>query len=144
MSSPQDLKSIGLKATLPRLKILNLFENSDQRHLTAEDVYKILLNEGMEIGLATIYRVLTQFEQAGLLIRHHFESGKAVFELNEGGHHDHLVCIQCGQVEEFFDAEIERRQAKIAKDRGFAIHEHSLQLYADCVRPNCPNKGKPD
>lgn len=144
MSSPQDLKSIGLKATLPRLKILNLFENSEQRHLTAEEVYKLLMNESMEIGLATIYRVLTQFEQAGLLIRHHFESGKAVFELNEGGHHDHLVCIQCGHVEEFFDAEIERRQAKIAKDRGFAIHEHSLQLYADCVRQNCPNKGKSD
>jgi Fur family ferric uptake transcriptional regulator len=142
MSSSSDLKNIGLKATLPRLKILNLFENSDVRHLTAEDVYKMLLNEGMEIGLATIYRVLTQFEQAGMLIRHHFESGKAVFELNQGGHHDHLVCIQCGMVEEFFDAEIERRQAKIAKDRGFNIHEHSLQLYADCVKVNCPNKVK--
>jgi Fur family ferric uptake transcriptional regulator len=142
MSSSSDLKNIGLKATLPRLKILNLFENSDVRHLTAEDVYKMLLNEGMEIGLATIYRVLTQFEQAGMLIRHHFESGKAVFELNQGGHHDHLVCIQCGMVEEFFDAEIERRQAKVAKDRGFNIHEHSLQLYADCVKVNCPNKIK--
>ena len=112
MSSSSDLKNIGLKATIPRLKILNLFENSDVRHLTAEDVYKMLLSEGMEIGLATIYRVLTQFEQAGMLIRHHFESGKAVFELNQGGHHDHLVCIQCGLVEEFFDAEIERRQAR--------------------------------
>lgn len=142
MSSSSDLKNIGLKATLPRLKILNLFENSDVRHLTAEDVYKMLLNEGMEIGLATIYRVLTQFEQAGMLIRHHFESGKAVFELNQGGHHDHLVCIQCGVVEEFFDAEIERRQARIAKDRGFNIHEHSLQLYADCVKVDCPNKVK--
>jgi Fur family transcriptional regulator, ferric uptake regulator len=142
MSSSSDLKNIGLKATLPRLKILNLFENSDVRHLTAEDVYKMLLTEGMEIGLATIYRVLTQFEQAGMLIRHHFESGKAVFELNQGGHHDHLVCIQCGMVEEFFDAEIERRQARIAKDRGFNIHEHSLQLYADCVKGDCPNKVK--
>ena len=142
MSSSSDLKNIGLKATIPRLKILNLFENSDVRHLTAEDVYKMLLSEDMEIGLATIYRVLTQFEQAGMLIRHHFESGKAVFELNQGGHHDHLVCIQCGLVEEFFDAEIERRQAKIAKDRGFNIHEHSLQLYADCVKVNCPNKAK--
>jgi Fur family transcriptional regulator, ferric uptake regulator len=140
MSTPQDLKSIGLKATLPRLKILNLFENSEERHLTAEDVYKLLITEGMEIGLATIYRVLTQFEQAGLLVRHHFESGKAVFELNEGGHHDHLVCIQCGHVEEFYDAEIERRQVKIAKDRGFNIHEHSLQIYADCVRPGCKNR----
>lgn len=142
MSTPHDLKNIGLKATLPRLKILDLFENSDVRHLTAEDVYKLLMNEGMEIGLATIYRVLTQFEQAGILMRHHFESGKAVFELNQGGHHDHLVCIQCGHVEEFFDAEIERRQTKIAKDRGFTIHEHSLQIYADCVRTNCPNKSK--
>lgn len=140
MSTPHDLKNIGLKATLPRLKILDLFENSDVRHLTAEDVYKLLMNEGMEIGLATIYRVLTQFEQAGILMRHHFESGKAVFELNQGGHHDHLVCIQCGHVEEFYDAEIERRQTKIAKERGFTIHEHSLQLYADCVRVDCPNK----
>ena len=142
MSTAHDLKNTGLKATLPRLKILNLFENSDVRHLTAEDVYKVLLAEGMDVGLATVYRVLTQFEQAGILIRHHFESGKAVFELNQGGHHDHLVCIQCGQVEEFVDAEIERRQTKIAKDRGFTIHEHSLQLYADCIKPNCSNKAK--
>ncbi len=144
MTTPQDLKSIGLKATLPRLKILNLFENSEERHLTAEDVYKLLLNEGMEIGLATIYRVLTQFEQAGLLIRHHFESGKAVFELDQGGHHDHLVCLQCGHVEEFYDAEIEKRQARIAKERGFSIQEHSLQLYADCLRPDCENRKKAD
>lgn len=140
MSSPSDLKTIGLKATLPRLKILNLFENSPVRHLTAEDVYKVLINEGMDIGLATIYRVLTQFEQAGLLIRHHFESDKAVFELNQGGHHDHLVCLQCGRVEEFVDPEIERRQTKIAKERGFTIHEHSLHIYADCTKPNCPHK----
>ena len=142
MSSPQDLKSAGLKATLPRLKIINLFESSKVRHLTAEDVYKLLLSEGLDIGLATVYRVLTQFEQAGLLVRHHFESGKAVFELNQGGHHDHLVCIQCGRLEEFFDAEIERRQAKIAKDRGFEIHEHSLQIYADCTKSNCPYRAK--
>ncbi len=140
MSKPHNLKTIGLKATVPRLKILDLFESSDLRHLTAEDVYKVLLNEGMDIGLATIYRVLTQFEQAGILIRHHFEGGKAVFELNQGEHHDHLVCIQCGHVEEFYDAEIERRQVKIAKERGFTIHEHSLQIYAECVRPNCPNR----
>ncbi len=140
MSSPSDLKTIGLKATLPRLKILNLFENSPVRHLTAEDVYKVLINEGMDIGLATVYRVLTQFEQAGLLIRHHFESGKAVFELNQGGHHDHLVCLQCGRVEEFFDAEIERRQVKVAKERGFTIHDHSLHIFADCTKPNCPHK----
>jgi Fur family transcriptional regulator, ferric uptake regulator len=142
MTTPHDLKTIGLKATLPRLKILDLFEHSDVRHLTAEDVYKLLLKEGMDIGLATIYRVLTQFEQAGLLIRHHFESGKAVFELNEGGHHDHLVCVQCGHVEEFFDAEIEKRQIKVAKDRGFAIQEHSLQIYATCSKPDCPHRPK--
>ena len=142
MSKPHDLKTIGLKATLPRLKILNLFENSDVRHLTAEDVYKVLLKEGMDIGLATIYRVLTQFEQAGILIRHHFEAGKAVFELNEGGHHDHLVCIQCGHVEEFFDSEIEKRQLKVAKERGFNIHEHSLQIFADCIKTNCQYRQK--
>jgi Fur family ferric uptake transcriptional regulator len=138
MSSPQDLKSAGLKATLPRLKIINLFESSKIRHLTAEDVYKLLLGEGLDIGLATVYRVLTQFEQAGLLVRHHFESGKAVFELNEGTHHDHLVCIQCGRVEEFYDAEIEKRQVKVARERGFEIHEHALYLYADCTKVKCP------
>src|SRR5262249_22533785 len=103
MSTSHDLKTAGLRATLPRLKIINLFEQSKVRHLSAEDVYKQLLAEGLDVGLATVYRVLTQFEQAGLLMRHHFESGKAVFELNQGGHHDHLVCVQCGRVEEFFD-----------------------------------------
>jgi len=142
MKQSHDLKTIGLKATLPRLKILDLFENSDVRHLTAEDVYKVLLQEGMDIGLATIYRVLTQFEQAGILIRYHFESGKAVFELNEGKHHDHLVCLQCGRVEEFYDAEIEKRQMKVAKDHGFSIHEHSLQIYADCIKSDCPYRPK--
>jgi Fur family ferric uptake transcriptional regulator len=140
MSNPNDLKNIGLKATLPRLKILNLFELSEVRHLTAEDVYRLLLAEDVDIGLATVYRVLTQFEQAGLLVRHHFESGKAVYELNQGGHHDHLVCMQCGRVEEFFDEEIERRQKKIATERGFAIHDHSLYLYADCTKDQCPYK----
>lgn len=140
MTNPQDLKTIGLKATAPRLKILDLFKNSSVRHLSAEDVYKLLLAEGLDTGLATVYRVLTQFEQAGLLQRHHFESGRAVFELNEGDHHDHLVCLQCGRVEEFYDPDIEKRQAKIAKDRGFAIHEHSLHLYADCVKTDCPHK----
>ncbi len=134
------LKTIGLKTTLPRLKILNLFENSEIRHLSAEDVYKILINEGEDIGLATVYRVLTQFEQAGLLERQHFEGGKAVFELRSDGHHDHLVCLQCGRVEEFYDAEIEKRQIKVAKDRGFTLHEHSLSLYADCTKTDCPNK----
>ncbi len=141
MTKPHDLKTIGLKATLPRLRILDLFENSDKRHMSAEEVYKLLIKEGMDIGLATIYRVLTQFEQAGLLIRHHFETGKAVFELKQGGHHDHLVCVRCGRVEEFYDAEIERRQAKIAKEHGFEIQEHSLQIYADCLKANCPHRG---
>ncbi|MFA5241332.1 MAG: ferric iron uptake transcriptional regulator [Sulfuricella sp.] len=140
MSQPNDLKNAGLKATLPRLKILNLFETSEVRHLTAEDVYRILLAEDVDVGLATVYRVLTQFEAAGLLVRHHFEGGKAVFELNQGHHHDHLVCLQCGMVEEFYDPEIERRQEQVAKERGFRIQEHSLYLYADCIKDNCPNK----
>ena len=140
MTSPVDLKNIGLKATLPRLRILELFEKSEVRHLSAEEVYRLLLNEGTDTGLATVYRVLTQFEQAGLLVRHHFESGKAVFELNRGEHHDHLVCMQCGRVEEFHDAEIEKRQIEIAESRGFRIHDHSLHLYADCTKKNCPHR----
>lgn len=140
MTTPDALKTMGLKATMPRIKILALFENSSVRHLSAEDVYRILIAEGIDVGLATVYRVLTQFEQAGLLMRHHFESGKAVFELNQGGHHDHLVCLQCGRVEEFYDAEIEKRQSKVAKDRGFTIHDHSLYLYADCTKPDCPHR----
>jgi Fur family ferric uptake transcriptional regulator len=142
MSSPEHLKTIGLKATLPRLRILELFEKSDMRHLAAEDVYKKLVEEGTDSGLATVYRVLTQFEQAGLIVRHHFESGKAVYELNRGSHHDHLVCVQCGHVEEFYDAEIEKRQEKVANDRGFRISDHSLHIYADCIRDNCPRKPK--
>jgi Fur family ferric uptake transcriptional regulator len=138
-----DLKTIGLKATGPRLRILKLFEAGKMRHMSAEDVYRMLMNEGLDIGLATVYRVLTQFEQAGILARNHFESGKAVFELNEGNHHDHLVCLQCGRVEEFFDAEIEKRQSRIAEDRGFTIREHSLHLYVDCARLDCPHKARP-
>ncbi len=141
MKDPQDLKNAGLKATLPRLKVLSLFENSTQRHLSAEDVYRMLLTSGEDVGLATVYRVLTQFEQAGLLVRHHFESDKAVFELNQGGHHDHIVCMQCGRVEEFCDEEIEKRQRKAASDRGFTIREHSLYIYADCAKQPCPYKG---
>lgn len=141
MSEPRELKNVGLKATLPRLKVLALFENSQQRHLSAEDVYRILLTSGEDVGLATVYRVLTQFEQAGLLVRHHFESDKAVFELNQGGHHDHIVCMQCGRVEEFCDEEIELRQRKAASERGFAIREHSLHIYADCTKQPCPYKG---
>jgi Fur family transcriptional regulator, ferric uptake regulator len=145
MGTSNDLRSIGLRATIPRLKILNLFEQSQIRHLSAEDVYKMLLAEDMDIGLATVYRVLTQFAQAGLLVRHHFDAGKAVFELNEGGHHDHLVCLQCGRVEEFYDPEIERRQEQAAKQRGFSVHDHSLYLYANCMKPNCPHRpgGRP-
>jgi Fur family ferric uptake transcriptional regulator len=139
-NNPSELKASGLKATLPRLKILEIFQNSDVRHLSAEDVYKILLNDNMDgVGLATVYRVLMQFEQAGLLQRNHFETGKAVFELNEGAHHDHLVCLDCGKVEEFFDKEIEERQVKIAQQHGFTIVEHALALYGhchDCVSKN--------
>jgi Fur family ferric uptake transcriptional regulator len=140
MSDPAELKSIGLKATVPRMTILDLFHKSKNRHLSAEDVYRLLLAENMDIGLATVYRVLTQFEQAGLLERHHFESGKAVFELNEGKHHDHLVCLQCGRVEEFNDPEIERRQLRVAKQRGFTVVEHALYLYADCLKKDCPHR----
>jgi Fur family transcriptional regulator, ferric uptake regulator len=140
MTTAQSLKEIGLKATLPRRRILELFETSKVRHLSAEDVYKALIAEGMDVGLATVYRVLTQFEQAGLLTRQHFETGKAVFELNQGGHHDHLVCLQCGRVEEFYDAEIEKRQGEIAKQNGFELRGHSLALYADCSKPNCPHR----
>ena len=140
MGTSSDLRNIGLKATVPRLKILNLFEQSQVRHLSAEDVYKMLLAENMDVGLATVYRVLTQFAQAGLLVRHHFDADKAVFELNEGGHHDHLVCLQCGRVEEFYDSEIERRQESVAQERGFTVHDHSLYLYADCTKTHCPHK----
>ena len=133
MHDQKDLRNAGLKATLPRLKILELFEKSDDRHLSAEDVYKVLLNAGDDVGLATVYRVLTQFEDAGLLIRHHFESGKAVFELNQGDHHDHIVCVKCGTVEEFYDEEIERRQQEAAESRGFKMQEHSLMIYGVCA-----------
>ncbi len=140
MSTAQSLKEIGLKATLPRRRILELFEASKVRHLSAEDVYKALIAEGMDVGLATVYRVLTQFEQAGLLARQHFETSKAVFELNQGGHHDHLVCLQCGRVEEFYDGEIEKRQSEIAGKKGFELRGHSLALYADCTKENCPHR----
>jgi Fur family ferric uptake transcriptional regulator len=138
MSTVQSLKESGLKATLPRRKILELFESSKVRHLSAEDVYKALIVEGIDVGLATVYRVLTQFEQAGLLSRQNFETGKAVFELNQGGHHDHLVCLQCGRVEEFFDSDIEKRQNQVAKQRGFELRGHSLAMYADCTKKDCP------
>ena len=142
MKTPLNLKNMGLKETLPRLKIINVFETSTSRHLSAEDIYRHLLEDQMDVGLATVYRVLTQFEQAGILMRHHFESGKAVYELDQGEHHDHLVCNQCGRVEEFYDEEIEVRQTNIAKDRGFKILGHSLHIYADCTKSNCPHRNK--
>jgi Fur family ferric uptake transcriptional regulator len=142
MSNADDLKSSGLKATLPRIKILDVFQHTNQRHMTAEDVFKALLNEGADIGLATVYRVLMQFEQAGILSRNHFESGKAVFELNEGKHHDHLVCIDCGRVEEFYDPEIEKRQNAVAHARGFELQDHALSLYAVCTKKDCQYKAK--
>lgn len=135
-----ELKSSGLKATLPRIKILEIFQRAAVRHMTAEDVYKALLADDADIGLATVYRVLMQFEQAGLLSRSHFESGKSVFELNEGQHHDHLVCLSCGRVEEFFDPEIEARQRTVAAERGYALQDHALSLYAVCTKPACPHR----
>src|SRR3954462_228645 len=137
MTNIDELKSTGLKATLPRLKILDVFQRGGQRHMTAEDVFRVLLEERTDIGLATVYRVLTQFEQAGILTRSHFESGKAVYELNEGTHHDHLVCLDCGRVEEFYDPEIEKRQRSIAQSRGFELQEHALALYVACTKKNC-------
>ena len=133
MKNIDELNSTGLKATLPRLKILEIFQKGAQRHMTAEDVFRVLLDERSDIGLATVYRVLTQFEQAGILIRSNFESGKAVYELDEGQHHDHFVCTSCGKVEEFYDAEIENRQKLIAKDKGWIIQDHSMALYGQCA-----------
>jgi Fur family ferric uptake transcriptional regulator len=142
MSTIEELKSTGLKATVPRLKVLEIFQKGAQRHMTAEDVFRVLLQERSDVGLATVYRVLTQFEQAGILTRSNFEGGKAVYELNEGQHHDHLVCLDCGKVEEFFDAEIEGRQNAVAKAKGFAIADHALSLYAHCTKDVCPNRSK--
>ena len=140
MSNITELKNTGLKATLPRLKILEIFQTGKQRHMTAEDVFRVLLEDRSDVGLATVYRVLAQFEQAGLLNRSNFESGKAVYELNEGQHHDHLVCLDCGKVEEFFDVEIEKRQQLVAQSKGFAIADHSLSIYANCIKDKCPNR----
>lgn len=136
------LKNIGLKATVPRLKILEIFQRTKQRHMTAEDVYRVLLDQRFDVGLATVYRVLQQFEQADILKRSNFESGKAIYELNEGEHHDHLVCLDCGKVEEFFDAEIEKRQHDIASEKGFVIADHGLSLYAHCTKQDCPDRAK--
>ncbi|MBC7917037.1 MAG: ferric iron uptake transcriptional regulator [Rhodoferax sp.] len=140
MTNIDELKSTGLKATVPRLKILEVFQRGSDRHMTAEDVFRVLLQERSDVGLATVYRVLTQFEQAGILSRSHFESGKAVYELNSGQHHDHLVCLDCGRVEEFYDAEIEKRQHAVAKAKGFTITDHALSLYASCTKTDCPHR----
>ena len=140
MEEHEGLKKTGLKVTLPRLKIMEIFDHSKQKHLSAEDVYKLMIGGGEEIGLATIYRVLTQFEQVGLLIRHHFEGGKAVYELNTKIHHVHIVCLQCGNVTEFVNEEIENLQEKVAKEHGFKIIEHSLIIYADSIKKPCDCK----
>jgi len=140
----KDLRNAGLKVTLPRLKILEILEGGGEgggaRHKSAEDIYKALLSSNEDIGLATVYRVLTQFEAAGLVTRHHFENGMAVFELNRGDHHDHIVCLDCGRVEEFMDSGIEERQKSIATQRGFDIHDHSMILYGRCRKTDCPSR----
>ena len=133
MTESADLKKAGLKATLPRLKILGILEAAKVRHMTAEDVYKALLEAGEEVGLATVYRVLTQFEGAGLVIRHHFEGGRSVFEINEGSHHDHMVCVECVKVFEFYDPAIEERQRKVAEKADFSVDEHSLYMFGTCL-----------
>jgi Fur family ferric uptake transcriptional regulator len=140
MTNIEELKSTGLKATIPRLKILEVFQRSSQRHMSAEDVFKVLLLENSDVGLATVYRVLTQFEQASILSRSQFEGGKSVYELNEGQHHDHLVCLDCGKVEEFYDPEIESRQQAVAQAKGFTITDHALSLYARCTKTPCPHR----
>ena len=140
MVENSELRKVGLKVTLPRVKILQMLDSAEHRHMSAEDVYKALMESGEDVGLATVYRVLTQFEEAGLLSRHHFESGKAVFELNEGTHHDHIVCVKCGRVEEFYDEEIEKRQQEAAESRGFKMQEHSLMIYGVCTVQPCGKK----
>jgi Fur family ferric uptake transcriptional regulator len=137
---PSQLRRAGLKITMPRLKILEILAGSQPRHLSAEDVYRRLIDSNEDIGLATVYRVLTQFEAAGLVTRHHFEGGTAVFEVNEGLHHDHIVCTDCGRVEEFSDEGIEQRQRSIAAELGFEITDHALTLHGRCVRENCPHR----
>ena len=138
MTDPNDLKNAGLKATFPRLKILDIFRRADERHQSAEDVYRTLIAEDVDIGLATVYRVLTQFEQAGILVRSQFDGGKAVFELNDGDHHDHLICTHCNKVVEFSDDKIEARQYKVAEDHGFTLESHTMMLYGMC--PECAEK----
>jgi Fur family ferric uptake transcriptional regulator len=138
--SSKELKQAGLKVTLPRMRIFDILHDNQDSHLSAEDIYKFLLNSEEETGLATIYRVLTQFEAAGLVKRHNFEGGQAVFELNQGDHHDHILCVDCGRIEEFYDEAIEQRQRAIAEQFHFEIADHSLILYANCTRRDCPNR----
>jgi Fur family ferric uptake transcriptional regulator len=139
----KDLRKAGLKVTLPRVKILDILESSGTRHLSAEDIDRRLAELREDIGLATVYRVLTQFEAAGLVTRHHFADGMAVFELNEGAHHDHILCLDCGHVEEFMDAGIEERQTAVAGRLGFEISEHALVIYGHCRRQECPHRSAP-
>jgi Fur family ferric uptake transcriptional regulator len=134
-----DLRNAGLKVTLPRLKILEMLERNPARHLSAEEIYRKLMDIEQDIGLATVYRVLTQFEAAGLVRRHHFEGGHAVFELERGHHHDHMVCLKCGHVDEFADEVIEKRQREKAGELGYRLTEHSLIMYGECLRENCPH-----
>lgn len=136
----KEIQKTGLKATTPRLKILEVFRNAQQRHLSAEDVYRILLEQGNDVGLATVYRALSQFEEVGLLNRNSFAGDKAVYELNEGAHHDHLICMTCGRVEEFYNAEIEQLQQNIARDKGYQLTYHSMSLYAQCNKVRCEGK----
>ncbi len=140
MARASDLKNAGLKATLPRMKVLDLFQGSKVRHMTAEDVYRLLMDDGLDVGLATIYRVLTQFEQAGLLKRHHFEGGKSIFELHDGDKHDHIVCVNTGQVVEFHDTDIEKRILKIVSDHGFELVDHVLHIRALAPSPTPAGK----
>ena len=145
MEESQQLKDVGLKITLPRLKVLQIFEQSKAHHLNAEEVYKALVEMGEEVGLATVYRVLTQFEAAGLIRRHYFEGGHSVYELSQGEHHDHLVCVNCREVVEFVDEVIESRQSKIATRAGFKMTDHALTIYglcADCLRVNAINNNE--
>lgn len=136
----KELKQAGLKVTLPRMKILDMLQHQGSTHLSAEEIFRALEESGEEVGLATVYRVLTQFESAGLVKRHHFEGDHSVFELNQGEHHDHILCLECGRIEEFCDEDIERRQRAIAQRLGFELAEHCLILYGHCTRNECPHR----
>jgi len=140
MENQNELRSAGLKATFPRLKILDIFRRAEPRHQSAEDVYRTLVAEDVDIGLATVYRVLTQFEQAGILTRSQFDGTRAVFEINDGDHHDHLICTNCGKVVEFYEPNIEKRQHEIAKEHGYVLESHTMMLYGVCS--DCTKKSE--